>query len=163
MTDDELGLLVLRVQEDDVHPRDVRKFLLAMKNDPEVRRNAGLAGRLATASLDEKRKRCLANILLLLTDPALAPARGPATYPVVMDSRMVQVFGSALLGPWVEHCQLVSGQTYLRPTAVLVRSMPKQPGKYVLRISEELNTILDTLCVFWGVRGSPQLFAYMKK
>lgn len=158
MTPDELGLIVLRIQEDDVHPRDIRKFLLAMKNDPEVRSNAGIAGRLATASPEEKRRHCLANVRFLLTDPALAPRTHPPTYPVVADSRMVTVLGSALLGPWVEHFRLEEGRTYRHPTAVLVRDMPKQPGKYVLRISEELNIILDALCTFWGVRGARQLF-----
>jgi hypothetical protein len=173
MTPSELGLLVLRVQADDVRPHEVRKFLLAMKNDPEVRRNAGLAGRLAEISAEQRPKYLEANALLLLTDPALAPSSTPDFHPHMITAAVTPTMGPALLGPWKAHFALKEGgKMYCPPTAAQVQEMRRgaktstavrvgrgmtagrSDHKYEVWMSSELFEILAALKAFWGVRAA---------
>ncbi len=47
LNDQELGELVVKIQTDDVRPRELREFLLAVTQDAEMRRNLKLAGKVS--------------------------------------------------------------------------------------------------------------------
>lgn len=150
ITAEEIGTLVLRVQDDDVRPSDLRKFLSAVLSDEEVRRNARLAGKLSGLDQEVRAKHCVANVLFMLSHGALAPtesAEGEWHNTTVF---FAQKFFFVINGPWRGHLR-VDGQV---PTAAdISKSLRKAKQKRVtpLQVSTHLHRLLRALEEFWDV------------
>lgn len=153
MTADELGLLVMKLQDDDVRQKDLRDFLITITTDEEVRRNAKLVSGLSGLSEDVRKKHCLANIMVLLADSHLAPPKGED--PIV-EQKTTSLFSTKLVsiitGPWRKHIrpeeELSAAELQRRIRGG--RGASRLPA---LRISELLASHILALEDFWGVRG----------
>jgi hypothetical protein len=154
VTSDELGLLVLKIQDDDVRQKDLRDFLRTITTDEEVRRNAKLVSGLSGLKEDVRTKHCLANVMVLLADSQLAPPPGDVE---VVERKTTTLFSTKLAaiitGPWRKH---------IRPDQVLSaaelqrrmrggRGVSAVPTLYV---SDLLASHVIALEDFWGVRGT---------
>jgi len=158
MSPDELGLLVMKLQDDDVRQKDLRNFLTTITTDEEVRRNAKLVSGLSGLSEEVRQKHCLANIMVLLADSQLAP---PANAAAIDEDRgtfkTTQLFStrlaSTITGPWRKHIK--PDKEY--SAAELQRRMRGARGAGpmpTLFISELLASHVRALEDFWGVRGT---------
>lgn len=148
MTDDELGLLILKVQADDVRPKDLRSFLIAVMNDEELRRNLKLAGKISGLTVDVRQKNCMANVLFLISHSTLGPD-GTEEKPGMLHamtplfSEKFQVGRTSL---WAKHFS--AGV----PIAAASKKGPR-PAKPTLQISKHLFMLITALEDFWDVRG----------
>lgn len=148
MTPEEIGTLVLRIQDDDVRPSDLRKFLMAITEDAEVRRNASLAGKLSGLPLETRSKHCVANVMFLLSHDALAPAGEAAFGWQDTTPFFSERFFFVLTGPWKHHLQ-VDGAL---PTAADISKAGRRARAkkaIPLKVSRYLAGLLRTLEEFW--------------
>lgn len=153
MSPDEIGLLVLKIQDDDIRPSDLRKFLECILSDPEVRRNAGLAGKLSGLDKETRAKHCSANVMYLLSNAALAPT-GDERPIFWMDTSTFfsEKFFFVLSGPWKEHLQ-VDGQKPTAADVLKARKRAKTTARLPLRVSSHLAEMLKALEQFWDTEG----------
>lgn len=146
MTDQELGELVVKIQADDIRPRDLRAFLEAVINDKELRRNLKLAGQIANLEKDVRENNCAANILFLLTYSTLAPLEKPEEKPTTATTRaFAETFQVGTITGWKDHVE--------KAVAASTRETSSKPNKPDLKISKELHTIVVALEEFWDCRG----------
>ena len=160
MTPEEAGALVLRLQDDDVLPFELRRFLRMLITDSEVRRNAKLAGQLSGLPQDTRRAHCIANALFLVTDPQLSPPEDVVPNPasqMLKKHRMLaadkRTFLSALHGNWRQHF-ILDGASPAFPSAAEVAKLRnkknwKLPEIWVSSALAEYFTALED---FWDVR-----------
>lgn len=152
MTPEEIGLLVIRIQNDDVLPSDMRRFLSALMQDEEIRRNARLVAALSKLPDEERVKYCLAHVLTLLTATQLAP---PSDAEDWAQTETTQRFGEkffvCLSGPWKKHIHVDGNPS----AAQLVKQMRgrKPTGLPKIRVSKLLTMYVRAVQDFWGVPG----------
>lgn len=152
MTPEEIGTLVLKIQDDDVRPSDLRKFLRAVTEDQEVRRNARLAGRLSGLPLETRAKHCVANVMFLLSHEALSPDEAASDDFRDTTPFFAEKFFFVLAGPWKRHLQ-VDGAL---PTASdISKASRRARAKRVIpiKVSRYLAELLRTLEEFWDTDG----------
>lgn len=144
LSDQELGELVARVQADDVRPRDLRLFLLAVMNDVEMRNNLKLAGKVSHLERDVREKNCAANIAFLLTHSTLSPEKPPKDAARWGTTRnFADRFNIVTVTAWKTHAQTVS----------TTGNKGTKPVKPNILLSTELYELLRSLEEFWDVRG----------
>lgn len=153
MNADEIGLLVMKLQDDDVRPSDLRRFLQVLITDEEVRKNVKIVSTLSGLPTQTRVEHCLAGVMTLLSDSTLGPKKA---YDETRH-RTTSLFSKKLLmcstGPWREH---IKSDEKLSPVD-LQRRM--RGGRGVspppsLQISFELAQHIRVLEEFWNVRGS---------
>lgn len=155
MTPDEIGLLVMKVQSDDVLASDIRKFLHALMTDEEVRRNAKLVSGLSGLLEEDRRKYCRANVLMLLSSSSLGPTAKPDEYKwSTVTKAFVSSFYLNLTGTWSKHMKLAADEDVYR-FQKQVRVALRKPGHTIpeMTISDVLASHVRVVEEFWGVRG----------
>lgn len=154
MTPEEVGLLVMQIQDDDVRPSTLVKFLQVVTTDEEVRRNARLVSNLSGLAHDVRVDHCRANILTLLADSRLAPAAEPKEPPSTATSaEFGKRFSIIFTGPWKQHVY-VEGRLSAGDLQKRLRGGRGAAPMPPLKISRELATHVKTLEEFWGVTGT---------
>lgn len=146
----EFGLLVLRVQEDDVRSHELRTFLRTLMTDPEVRRNARLVAGLADMDAKTRLQFLNANILMLLTHPALKPLASPTVaHPRLRATpEFLLRFAGVLGGTWASHFWFDDDLSRIQR---LAREKKPALSSVLVGVSDELRSHLEVLCAFWGV------------
>lgn len=148
LNDQELGELVVKIQTDDVRPRELREFLLAVTQDAEMRRNLKLAGKVSHLERGVRERNCTANFLYLLSHSTLSPEGPPKRTPNLSTTRaFAEKFGIATIGAWKDHVNKSVTSSTPDP------KNKKGPNKPNLVISSELHVLLAALEEFWDVRG----------
>jgi len=151
MNASEIGGLVLRLQDDDIKPFELRRFLLALIADEEIRRNARLAGRLSGLEREVRSKYCLANVVYLLSDALLAPTTAPSDSWQPTTSFFSARSYALLWGPWRLHFR-VGGA--LPTAAEIARARRSKNGTTPsVAVSSELTVFVKALEEFWDVEG----------
>ncbi len=148
LTDQELGELVAKVQADDVRPKDLRSFLLAVMHDEEMRNNLKLAGKVSHLERDIREKNCAANFSFLLAHSTLSPEAPPKkrNFPHATTRSFAERFNIATITEWKTHVNAVLATTASKPES-------KKNPKPNLHLSDELYALLRSLEDFWDVRG----------
>jgi hypothetical protein len=156
MTPQEIGLLILKIQDDDVLASDVRRFLKILMTDEEVQRNARLAASLSGLSDDVRQGHCLSGILILLTAQALSPEIPPDGQWRPTTELFSEKFFICLQGPWKEHIQNGDPSLSAQDFKKRIRSLGgrKSTGMPALKVSGVLAHRLSIIEEFWGVRGT---------
>lgn len=151
MNAEDLGVLVFKIQDDDIRPSELRKFLEAVVQDEEVRRNAALVGKLSGLSPEVRRQHCLANSLFLLSHESLAPKQEASLHGWRNTTNLFADRHTHMLrGPWGQHIKQMGTPTMIRVTS---RSKKLVPSKPPLQVSKELTEFLKALENFWDVWG----------
>lgn len=155
MTADEVGLLVIKLQDDNCFAHELRKFLRVLITDPEVQRNAKLVGALCTIPSEQRTALCRANALFLLSDAELVPAEFGTTFVTPVSAGSNEMVFKQRKGPWGAHIKAVGvvptaeeiarGQRGHRRSAVVLPRM---------WVSSSLRCYLTALQDFWGVPGT---------
>jgi hypothetical protein len=160
VTPEEAGTLVLRLQDDDVLPFELRRFLRLLMTDPEVRRNARLAGQLSGLPQETRRAHCIANALFLVTDPQLSPPEDAVPDPasqMLRKHRMLaadkRTFLPAMHGNWRQHL-IMDGASPAFPSAAEIAKMRNKKGWKLpnVWVSSVLAEYFSALEDFWDVR-----------
>lgn len=152
LTDQELGELVVKVQMDDVRPRELVTFLSAVTSDGMLRKNLKLAGKVSHLERDIRLKNCRANILFLLCHSTLGPEADPkeSTYPHRTTREFAETFHTVTISLWKKHAK----------TTVVTQAKANLKNKGVpkpdVALSSELYLLLRALEDFWDV-GSTYL------
>ena len=153
MSPQEIGLLVMKIQDDDVLGSDKRRVISALMNDEEIRRNAKLVSTLSGLDVETRKRHCIANVLMLLTASALGPSGPPSDTWVEVSTKFVSAFHICVSGPWKDHITAgdMSPLEFQRRVRMAGRKgsslFPEQ------RISKTLAGHVQVLEEFWGVRG----------
>lgn len=159
MTPEEAGALVLRLQDDDILPFELRRFLRLLITDAEVRRNAKLAGQLSGLPVDTRKGHCVANALFLVTDPQLSPPEADVPNPASQMHRKHRMLAAdkrtflpALHGNWREHI-IMSGSGPAFPSAAEVAKMRSKKNWKLpdIWVSSSLAEYFFALEDFWDV------------
>ncbi len=153
MSPEEIGLLVLRIQDDDVLPSDMRKFLSALMQDEEIRRNARLVAALSGLPEEIRQKHCLAHVLTLLTASQLAPTELPKRSWTRTTKRFGEKFFVCLSGPWKAHLYVDGMGAAPGPRLVQKLRGRRREGLPEFQVSSELGQYIAAIEDFWGVRG----------
>ena len=129
-----------------------------LMEDPEVRRNAKLAGQLSGLPPETRRAHCLANALFLVTDPQLIPpepslkAQSGIRRLLAADKR---TFLPAVRGNWKRHLHLDGASPAFPSAAELAKMRNKQNYKLPnIWVSLDLTEYFLALEDFWGVPGT---------
>jgi hypothetical protein len=155
MSPEQIGLLVMKIQADDVLASDMRKFISALMTDEEIRRNARLVSSLSGLPEETRRKHALANVLMLLSAQQLAPPQSAKKDRMVsVTPKFVESFHICVSGPWKEHMEFATSLSPMEfqqgVRAALKKTSSPMPG---LRISKTLFGHVRVIEEFWGVVG----------
>jgi C1A family cysteine protease len=134
MNTEELGLIFLKLQEDDVRIPEMRAFYDALVTREDMRRNAALVGRLCTLSEEERYSYAKAGLTVILASFDIRPTGPPgdiSTFVEVSSSKAPSVLKLSQ-GNWKEHI--------------------KTNQKRAL-VSEELKQVIIALQNLWQVPG----------
>lgn len=154
MTPEEIGGLILKMQDDDIQPREMRKFLEAVTQDEEVRRNARLAGKLSGLSESTRHGHCIANARFLLAHESLAPSTSEMKLGGWRDASQtfVRQLMPLIYGPWHEHINMIGER--LSAAELLKRRGKRRHLELVkLQVSSHLVERLLALEGFWDQAG----------
>lgn len=155
MSPEQIGLLVMKLQDDDVLASDMRKFINALMTDEEVRRNARLVSSLSGLPEETRRKHCSANVLMLLSASQLAPSAPPSEEGWrAAKPKFVQDFFTTTSGAWKDHMRptetLSSMEFQRRVRSAGRKSSTPLPGQM---LSSTLIGHVKVIEEFWGVVG----------
>lgn len=155
MSPEQIGVLVMKIQADDVLASDMRKFISTLMTDEEVRRNARLVSTLSGLPEETRRKHALANVLMLLSAQQLAPPQDARKGEVVsVKPKFVESFHICISGPWKDHMEFASSISPMEfqqaVRSALKKTSSPMPG---LRISKTLFEHVRVIEEFWGVTG----------
>jgi hypothetical protein len=142
MTPEEIGLIILKMQEDDIRIPEMRSFYKSLATNEAMRRNAALVGRLSTLNDGKRLEYCRAGILFCLASSDIAPGTKPAIAPSVKTHSSFSVnFSNQALGPWRAH--MLSDNT--KPVAI-----KRQKVVPTIYVSEELAQLLRAIQDLWN-------------
>lgn len=142
---EEIGTLILKLQDDDIRIPEMRKFYMALRNSAVMRRNAGLVGRMCTLDVSVREEYCRSGISFCLASAEIASGEPPTKTPSVLTHAGFSLaFHRQARGPWGEH----------------IRADPKNPAaikdkKIIPRyfISEELASLIWGIQELWNKPG----------
>lgn len=155
MNSEEIGLLVMKLQDDDVLASDMRKFISALMSDEEIRANARLVAGLSGLPEDVRQKHCLANVLMLLSVTQLGPNAGPNDQWIKAKPTFVQKYFLMVGGPWAKHMRTVETMVPMEFQRRVRASLKTRGAGAVpeMQVSSLLFSHIRVLEEFWGVVG----------
>lgn len=152
MTPDEIGLLVLKMQDDDVRASEMRTFIKALMTDEEIRRNARLVASLSGLPREVREQHCRANAMMLLSIGELGPTTEAVQWhPTTKLFR--ESFYICIGGPWKAHIRGTNDSPQEWQMRIRKLGTRRSSGMPELSVSEELLGHLRAVEDFWGVRG----------
>jgi len=146
MTVEEIGLLILKLQDDDVRIPEMRQFYRELCINEGMQRNAALVGRMCTLPEKTRKDYCTSGFLFCLASEDIASkAEPPNSIANRTKQTFVTKFYNQFRGPWRTHMREAT-------TGAAITVSNGRRFREIL-LSPVLYTLLAAIEDLWNVRG----------